>query len=587
MNITIESLADFQAREATKPGARRRISGIIAPYGQVVKHDGKLERFERGLFTQNRSTDADGFITDGPMPVLYDEGHKTTLGVAVRMREMAEGLWAEFELANTARNDEVVDLAEMGALHSFSSGWADGRFRRESGVIVHTDGDLKHAAITSHPSYSRARVTAIRERANMDDPTEDPKPDDNNSSQAWESDLAQVREDIAAMQRQNEMLESIGQSLERREPVELTAIRTPGQYLHTVATMQRSGSATERREAEERLQVATQEVPELRAAAASGGSGSYAGGVPEIFMGPMIDRVLAGSPFLNALERVGMAFDLPDVGLNIHRPRVNQGTVVAWEGTEGEEGGTQAQTTEDIIGGIKAVKGRNRLTMQAAERTSPGAIDALLRDQGAALMTEFNRSAMNGTGTLTANTGEMRGVLATVGIQTAAMAAWTAAAWADAIAEAETNVWQATNQAPLFWVMHSRRFSKFRGLVDGNDRPLMTIMSPASYGVNTIGSSGPIQGGSPLGGPGQPVAEIGGYPVVVDNSTPTNLGVGTNEDVIQLVGAGSFELYRNARRTLQFQSPDDFQTTYGIAKMGGLIPTRESGVSTISGPGLV
>lgn len=570
-------LADVEQREADAP-RRRILAGIVAPYGIVADGPHGPERYAPGVFTRGRR-DSD------PPIVLVDEGHGSTIGVLVRTEERANGLYAEFALPMSGRAAEVVELAEMGALWAFSAGWAPipGGNHRENGVLVHTMGDLRHVGITASPVHENAKLLAVRERPpHMPDETPPTGPPETPpAGPPWSASVAELRDEIAAIMRQNAMLEALVTSVERSPvPVsELRAIRTAGQYLHTVAAI-RYGGPTERRAAEELLEQATKEIPELRNTTAA-----FPGMVPEVFMGPVIDRVLRGSPLLNAAIAAGMAFDLPETGMNIHRPRMSTGNVVAWEAAEGDTPATQTMASVDVIGAIKALKGRQRLTLQAALRTGPSATDAMLRDLAGSLQAGFNEGIYTGAGVLTSSLGAPAGIIGMAGVSTVAIATWTAITLTTTVTAAEEAVWAATNQAPLFWVMHSRRWARIKRLLDTSNRPLVDV-GVGGVSAGSIASDRGISGGSPLGGPGQPVASLGGYPVVIDNATPTNLGGGT-EDRMLLVGPDAFEVFHEPRRQLQFQSPDDFQTSYGMAKLGAVLPTRPAALVVCSGAGLV
>lgn len=573
--------------------SRRRIAGIVAPYNETIvrPEDGRLERYAPGAFS--------GYLTrsDRQKVVLIDEtgrhaGH--TLGVEVGWQDTPAGLVMEFELVDSVRSNEVADLADMGALWGLSAGFRGGTYRTEGDTVVHTGVEyFNHAQITSRPVYKSAEVLAVRsenpmqpEEQPIEQPAPAPTPTPPAPAPAQDStELDAVRSEVELLRR---AVEVAGQTPTQAAPVlEEMTHRSAGEFIHDYALARSQGTGLAQREARERIEAAAEQLPELRALDAAGSAtGNLAGAVPDVFMGPIVDLVRNGAPLVNALGRVGLTFPLPAAGMDIHRPKVSTGTSVAWEASEGDEPAATALATTDVVGAIKALKGRFRLTLQAATRSTPSAIDAALRDQAAAVMAEFGNAVLNGTGTLTSSTGTLAGILANGSIQTTGtVGSFTAANITAAMAEAEELAWGATNRAPLFWVMHSRRFSKLRGLVDGNNRPIMQV-SRSGYATDVIGTAGTPQGGSALGGPAQPSAELYGYPVVIDNNIPIDLGGSSDQDLIGLVGPESFELFHESTRQLQLQVPDDFQTTFGMAKLGALLPIRPDAFVTITGAGL-
>lgn len=586
LRLTVTRSADPSA------GHRRRIAGIVAPYGETAtRNDGRTERYAPGSF--------DNYLTrsDRPPVVLIDEGGvhaDRTLGTEVAWENRTEGLWMEFELVDSVRSGEVAELATMGALWGMSTGFRAGTHRTEGSTIVHTGVDyLNHVQITSRPIYEQARVTDVRtkETPTMDTGT-DTGTDNTGTDQAAGTDnaatdttLAEFRSELDLLTRAVQANTAAAEQTTEAPALEDLQHRSAGHFIHDLALARSQGGELAQREARQRIESTMEQVPELRAFdATSSPTGGFAGAVPDVFMGPIVDLVRNGAPIVNAMARVGMTFALPPSGMTIHRPKMATGTSVAWEGTEGDEPAATAGTTTDITGAVKAIKGRFRLTLQAATRSNPSAIDAMLRDQAAALMSAFGASVLNGTGAINASTGELAGMLSNAGIQaTGAVATFDTPSIVAALAEAEGLAWSATNRAPLFWVMHSRRFSKFRGLLDSSNRPIMNV-SRSGYSTDVIGTAGTPMGGSALGGPAQPVAELMGYPVVIDNNVPTD--VGGSQDLIALVGPECFELFHDPARQLQLQVPDDFQTTFGMAKLGAQLPIRPDSLVTITGAGL-
>jgi len=144
----------------------RTLFGVVAPFGkytEVHDHAGPSrpyqERIERGAFARS----------------IKERGHKVTLvydhdnvsmpiGKATLLREDPEGLYAEFQVARTARGDEALQLAREGMVTGFSiRAGIKGQRRESRNQVTRTELALVDVSLTPHPVYDEgAGVAGIR-----------------------------------------------------------------------------------------------------------------------------------------------------------------------------------------------------------------------------------------------------------------------------------------------------------------------------------------------------------------------------------------------------------------------------------------
>lgn len=101
-------------------------------------------------------------------------------------------------------------------------------------------------------------------------------------------------------------------------------------------------------------------------------------------------------------------------------------------------------------------------------------------------------------------------------------------------------------------VMHPRRFYWLLAAQDSDGRPLITASGPGVNQLATFSSTGLEQ----------VVGNFAGLPVVTDPNIPTNLGTGTNEDVILIMKADDLLLLESPVRTRAF--PEVLSSTLSV-----------------------
>lgn len=262
------------------------------------------------------------------------------------------------------------------------------------------------------------------------------------------------------------------------------------------------------RDTQERLQRHGAQMAELRDV----GTGALAGlMVPQYLVDDYMPLLRAGRPTANAVRTV----PLPAEGESFIIPRMLTGTAVAEQATQN----TQVQETDPTFGNLTAnmytVAGQVDVSRQSLERAS--LVDTIIfGDLAADYALKLN------TGVLTrAATGLLNNIAAGNVVAYTDATPTVPELWAK-LHDAITRVGQNRLLPAEVIIMHPRRWAWFNAALDTTGRPLL----PPSAPMNPIGV------GRAAVEAGQIVGSLAGLPVILDATIPTNLGAGTNEDII-------------------------------------------------------
>lgn len=275
---------------------------------------------------------------------------------------------------------------------------------------------------------------------------------------------------------------------------------------------------------------------------------------------------------------------LPDVGMSVIVPRLTVGLAAGVQTAESATVTTQDPTEVDLTVPVRTIAGYSPVSRQTLERAAYSDT-ILMEDLTARYNALLDTQCITGTGA----SGQILGVLNTAGISTSAVSTATAVAiwpkFADVIQQISTAFGGLGINADRI-IMHPRRWGSFAAAVDTQGRPLYQPASMGNVDVSTFAEGG---GTSVYGFTG---AMIQGLPVFTDANIPTNLGAGTNQDVIIVQASDVVHLWeRDADPvTLAFeqQAGTALQVqlvAYGYAAFtAGRYPAASG---TITGTGLV
>jgi len=286
--------------------------------------------------------------------------------------------------------------------------------------------------------------------------------------------------------------------------------------------------------ARERLQRHAQEVEtdrEYRDLNRTDGTGGYF--VPPLWMmNQFIELARAGRAYANLVT----GQPLPAGTDSINIPKVATGTAT---GVQTADNGAVAETDltdASVTAPVRTIAGQQDVAIQLLDQSPVNFDEVIFRDLTADYATKLDLQVISGSG----SSGQVTGVRNTSSIETVTPSAVTVAGIYSAVADAVQRVHTLRFMPPTAIVMHPRRWAYFLAALDGNDRPL--VVPSAGNPQNAIATLGAVAAE-------QVVGQMHGLPVITDPNMPTNLGAGTNEDVIHVLRASDLLLYESGIRS--------------------------------------
>ena len=132
----------------------RTIKGLALPFGQTATSAGRSWTFSKDT------------LTWGKVTLLNGHDWSQVLGV-VDLEQTDEGLLMSARVANTRLGDEVLELAEMGAISGLSVGVAaDAKSTLKNGVHFVTSGTIREVSTTPIPAFESANIRSVAASAN-------------------------------------------------------------------------------------------------------------------------------------------------------------------------------------------------------------------------------------------------------------------------------------------------------------------------------------------------------------------------------------------------------------------------------------
>lgn len=396
-----------------------------------------------------------------------------------------------------------------------------------------------------------------------------------------DENIKKFRERIAELEeearRNDEATEArkLTQSVERNIRVAEAKTYDPGNvkrsYFLDLARAHVQGDA-EARQRLDRHAVEMQSAPEFRDLNRTDGTGGQF--VPPAYlMDQFMNLRRAGRATANLVRNL----PLPGGTDSINIPGLATGAATALQSADNASVQETDPTDRTISAPVRTIAGHVDLAQQLLDQ-SPIAVDQIILDD---LIRDYNNRI--GTQILTAASW---GLLNTAGIGavTYTDTTPTVAELYPKIADAINRVTSAFTE-PSVIVMHPRRWAWFLSALDAQSRPLVVPNAGGNQSVNGIGT---LNGAA--GGQQRVVGSLLGLPVVTDPNLPTNLGAGTNEDIIVVMNADDVFLYESAPRTRVLPEIGSGTLTVRVQMFGyfAFTAARYPGaIATIGGTGLV
>ncbi len=433
----------FEIRETNVE--TREVIGRAVPYNDVIDiGGGDKEQFVRGSVDLNSH-------------VKLFRDHKEIIGKVNSMEEREDGLWIKAKISSTKLGDETLELVKDGAIRSFSVGFIPLVDEKQDRTIIRKKVNLKEVSLVAFPAYENASVTEVREikeETNMETTT---TPD-------YSSEIAEVRNHAEELERRLEVL-----SADKTEAPTAPKFRSYGEYVKSVATGEDSGLTLARAFADTNSVMADSILKNA-------------------WVNETIRILNNGRPTYNVFTSA----PLPADGMTIEYPLLNSDTsAIEEQVAEGDSLTFGKIDLTSATANIKTYGGYTAMTRQLIERSSVAYVDAAFRAMAAAYAKKTNNVVKSYIDSLTTTS-------------TSSVAAWSADAIIEMLADSATKVNNETGKALEFILCSSDVFKQLAKQVDGVARPIAAATNPSNgFGsINPVGLTG----------------NIAGLPIVVDPS---------------------------------------------------------------------
>ena len=440
--MTMENRS-FEIRETNTEA--REVIGRAVPYNETIDiGGGDKEQFVRG------SVDLDSHVK------LFRD-HTEIIGKVNLMEEREDGLWIKAKISNTKLGDETLELVKDGAIRSFSVGFIPVENEKKDRTIIRKKVNLKEVSLVAFPAYENASVTEVREikeETNMETTT---TPD-------YSSEIAEVRNHAEELERRLEVL-----SADKIEAPTAPKFRSYGEYVKSVATGEDSGLTLARAFADTNSVMADSILKNA-------------------WVNETIRILNNGRPTYNVFTSA----PLPADGMTIEYPLLNSdSSAIEEQEAEGDSLTFGKIDLTSATANIKTYGGYTAMTRQLIERSSVAYVDAAVRAMAAAYAKKTNNVVKAYINSLATTS-------------TSSVAAWSADAIIEMLADSATKVNNETGKALEFILCSSDVFKQLAKQVDGVARPIAAATNPSNgFGsINPVGLTG----------------NIAGLPIVVDPS---------------------------------------------------------------------
>lgn len=396
-----------------------------------------------------------------------------------------------------------------------------------------------------------------------------------------DSRILELEESEAAEARAAQTRKENGEGGEqRREPVKVSepdiyAKGGPNSYFRDLfqAEVGRDYQATERLRRHAAHEMETRAVGNTNAAGGSGGEWAPPAWMTEEW----INIIRPGRITANLFNHEDVPFGIS----SLNYPKLLTGTTVALQSTQNSALSSTDPTTGFIQTGFATIGGKNVVSQQLIDQAR-NFDNVIVADLGAAYAQQVGTQVFTGTGTGSGTNAVINGLgSATVGTtQTWTQASPTPGGFYGQTGALLSGFLTKRLAPPSCWVMHPRRWYWLESATDNSGRPLVVPMgnalNPMAVENNVI--------------PAGQVGYFHGLPVIIDPLVPTNLGAGTNQDIVYLLKTDDLVLLESAPKTEVFREP--YSDSLGVLfRMYGYVATilnrHSESIGVLTGTGLV
>jgi HK97 family phage prohead protease len=469
--------------------APRSITGLAVPWDTVATvMSGEKVLVKRGAFDLESK------------PKLL-EGHDMTQlrGVVNELADSDEGLLFQASFAKTRAADDAVELVRAGAYDSVSAGFTPTKYKYDKkGVLVVEAAEIHEVSLVAMPAWKQAAIETLVASS----PEED---DDNNPTETTPEEGLEV-ENTPAVEAQAETIPTVIHAAAKKD----YKLPSVGEY---VSKMLQGG--TEFAEFNARLRAGAPDIV----------TSDLSGLLPEPIVQPVMNSLIGRRPLIDAVgarqaPRAGKLFIRPSVtthssisAVTENNNNIQSGTLVV----------TDNQVTKVQYGGYVEV------SQFSIDTTSPEILSVLIDDMSRVYARQTDDAACTAFQSGITNTNAFTG------------SASDPADWAAWIAEAASDILDASTHLPTHLFVSSDIWQSLLGLSDSSGRPIFVQAQ-----------NGPMNSQGVLS-PASLTGSAWGMSVVVDpNFSAGFLGIGN---------AMGFEVYEDLRGALSVDVPNQLSRT--------------------------
>ena len=254
--------------------------------------------------------------------------------------------------------------------------------------------------------------------------------------------------------------------------------------------------------------------------------------VPPLWMvNEFIDLAKAGRVVADQMNKQPLPAGTDSISL----PTVTGGPSIAEHTTQNAAASETDMTTSSVSAAVTTEAGLQTVSLQLLEQ-SPLNVDTVVFPE---LAKEY--AVKLDTFVLNNNATDKKGILQTASINTVTYtdASPTVGDIYPKLADAIQKIHTTRYDAPSRIFMHPRRYAWFRAALDSSNRPLVLPVENSPQNVISLAQGNAAEG---------LVGSLFGLPVYIDPNIPTNLGAGTNEDIIVVMKADDAWLFEGTPR---------------------------------------
>jgi HK97 family phage major capsid protein len=271
---------------------------------------------------------------------------------------------------------------------------------------------------------------------------------------------------------------------------------------------------------------------------------------------------------------------------SINLPKVLTGTATAVQSTQNSALAQTDLTTGYVSTGFATIGGKQVVSQQLLDQSAINFDEIITRDLAADYAQRVGLQVLTGAGTGTGTNSVVNGfsnaVIPAGNQVTFTQATPTAAQFYGVLAQAISAIETTRLLPPDAIIMHPRRYWWLASKSDTAGRPLIVPTSGGNQSVNSIGTLAPASAPGAKG-------ELAGIPVYTDANIPTNLGAGTNQDVIYVARMSDLWFYEAPIRFESFKEPyaDSVGVLYrAFSYVGTVLNRYGASLAAINGTGL-